>query len=153
VTVRDATPADLPEIFALVRELAEYEREPDAVVFDADEFAGNLFGDRAVAHALMAETDAGEVAGFAIWFETFSTWRGQSGIWLEDLFVRPDFRRFGLGRALLEELRRRTDGRVEWAVLDWNEPAQDFYRSIGAAPQDEWTTWRWERRPPVADGR
>jgi GNAT superfamily N-acetyltransferase len=144
--IRDATPDDLAEILAMVHELATYEREPDAVVYDADEFAAHLFGADAVARALIATTDDGAVAGFAVWFRTFSTWLGTSGIWLEDLFVRPEFRRFGYGRALLEELRTRTSGRVEWAVLDWNASAQEFYRSLGAAPQDEWTTWRWPPR-------
>jgi GNAT superfamily N-acetyltransferase len=144
--VRDATPDDLDEIIALVHELAAYEREPDAVVLEREVFAHNIFGADAVAHALIAETPAGETAGFAIWFRTFSTWLGTTGIWLEDLFVRPEHRRFGLGRELLAALRDRTDGRVEWAVLDWNTPAQDFYRSLGAAPQDEWTTWRWPPR-------
>jgi GNAT superfamily N-acetyltransferase len=146
MAVRDATPDDLTDILAMVRELAAYEREPDAVVFDADEVARNLFGPDRVAHALIAQTPAGDVAGFAIWFRTFSTWLGRSGIWLEDLFVRPEHRRFGLGRELLGALRSRTDGRIEWAVLDWNASAQEFYRSLGAAPQDAWTTWRW---PPV----
>ncbi len=111
-----------------------YEREPDAVVLEPDEFATHVFGTDAVARALIAEAPDGRVAGFAIWFRTFSTWLGTSGIWLEDLFVRPEYRRFGLGRALLDELRTRTTGRVEWAVLDWNEPAHAFYRSLGAAP-------------------
>jgi GNAT superfamily N-acetyltransferase len=144
--VRDAVPEDLPEILTLVRELATYEREPDAVVFEPDEFASHVFGPDAVARVLIAETPDGTVAGFAVWFRTFSTWLGRSGIWLEDLFVRSEYRRFGLGRALLETLRSRTTGRIEWSVLDWNTPAQDFYRDIGASPQDEWTTWRW---PPV----
>ena len=139
--------ADLPEILAMVRELAAYEREPDAVVLDPDEFAAHVFGTDAVARAFVAEAPDGRVAGFAIWFRTFSTWLGTSGIWLEDLYVRPEFRRFGLGRALLAELRTRTTGRVEWAVLDWNEPAHAFYRSLGAAPQADWTTWRWPPAP------
>ena len=143
MAVRDATPDDLAEILAMVRELAEYEREPDAVVLEPDEFARNVFGTDAVAHALIAETPGGEIAGFAIWFRTFSTWLGKTGIWLEDLFVRPQHRRSGVGRELLDALRTRTDGRVEWAVLDWNVLGHDFYRSLGATPQDEWTTWRW----------
>lgn len=141
--VRDAVPSDLPEILAMVRELAEYEREPDSVVFDAEEFASHVFGEDAVAHVLIAETGDGATAGFALWFRTFSTWLGRSGIWLEDLFVRPEHRRLGLGRSLLAELRARTQGRVEWAVLDWNTPAHEFYRSLGAFPLDDWTTWRW----------
>jgi GNAT superfamily N-acetyltransferase len=144
--VRDATPDDLDEIVAMVHELAHYEREPDAVVLDADEFARNVFGDDAVARVLIAETRDGAIAGFAVWFRTFSTWLGRSGIWLEDLFVRPEYRRFGLGRDLLDALRTRTEGRVEWAVLDWNVDAQAFYAALGAKPRDDWTTWRWPPR-------
>jgi GNAT superfamily N-acetyltransferase len=144
--VRDAAADDLPEILAMVRELATFEREPEAVAFDPDEFERNVFGNAAVAHVLIGETEGGDVAGFAVWFRTFSTWLGKSGIWLEDLFVRPAYRRSGLGRLLLDALRDRTDGRLEWAVLDWNTDAQQFYRSLGAAPQDAWTTWRWD--PP-----
>ena len=141
--VRDATPDDLDEILALVRELAEYERAPESVTFDREVFASHVFGDGAVAHALIAE-DNGTVAGFAVYFRTFSTWLGRDGIWLEDLFVRPAYRRGGAGRALLDEIRHRTGGRVEWSVLNWNTPAHDFYRTLGAAPLDEWTVWRWE---------
>jgi GNAT superfamily N-acetyltransferase len=140
--IREATPADLPEIYALVRELADYEREPESAVFDEDEFASHCFGPDAVARVLIAEHD-GAVTGMALYYRTFSTRLGRDGIWLEDLFVRPAFRRHGYGRALLNELRARTKGRVEWAVLDWNEPAHDFYRSIGAAPVEGWTIWRW----------
>lgn len=150
MTIRDATPGDLDEILDLVRELAEYEREPDAVVFDADEFAGHLFGTDAVACALIAvhdgegdDSDGGAVAGMALYYRTFSTWLGRDGIWLEDLFVRPEFRRHGYGRALLEALRARTAGRVEWAVLDWNASAHDFYRAIGADAIEGWSIWRW----------
>ncbi len=146
MTIRDATPGDLDEILALVRELAEYEREPDAVVFDPDEFAGHLFGTDAVARALIAVHDDGAVAGMALYYRTFSTWLGRDGIWLEDLFVRPEFRRHGYGRALLDALRARTAGRVEWAVLDWNTAAHDFYRAIGADAVEGWSIWRW---PPI----
>jgi GNAT superfamily N-acetyltransferase len=142
-TIRDARAADLPEILAMVRELAEYEREPGAVVFDAEEFARHLFGEHAVAQAVIAEHE-GAVAGLALYFRTFSTWLGRDGIWLEDLFVRPAYRRLGIGGALLDEMRRRTTGRVEWSVLDWNTPARDFYRARGAAPLEEWTIWRWQ---------
>jgi GNAT superfamily N-acetyltransferase len=143
MTIRDAARDDLGEILALVRELAEYEREPDAVVFDPDEFESHLFGPDPVARALLAMHDDGAVAGMALYYRTFSTWLGRDGIWLEDLFVRPAYRRHGYGRALLDALRGRTAGRVEWAVLDWNTPAHDFYRTIGAAPVDGWTIWRW----------
>ena len=145
MTIRDATAADLDEILALVRELAEYEREPDAVVFDRDEFAAHLFGPEPVARALIAEHD-GAVAGMALYYRTFSTWLGRDGIWLEDLFVRPRYRRHGYGRALLDGLRVRTEGRVEWSVLDWNADAHEFYRALDAAPIDGWTMWRWEKR-------
>ena len=146
MTIRDATADDLDEVLSLVRELADYEREPDAVVFDRDEFARHLFGADAVARALIVSHDDGSVAGMALYYRTFSTWLGRDGIWLEDLFVRPPYRRHGYGRALLDALRARTDGRVEWAVLDWNASAQDFYRAIGAEPVDGWTIWRW---PPL----
>lgn len=145
MTIRAATASDVDEILALVRELAEYEQEPDAVVFERDEFARHLFGPDAFVHTLIAEHD-GTVAGMALYYRTFSTWLGRDGIWLEDLFVRPSQRRHGYGRALLDALRARTTGRVEWAVLDWNEAAQAFYRSIGAAPVEGWTIWR---RPPL----
>lgn len=140
--LRDATPADLDEIVALVRELAEYEREPGAVVLDPEVFAAHVFGPEAVARVLIAEHD-GAIAGMACYYRTFSTWLGRDGIWLEDLFVRPRYRRHGYGRALLDALRERTSGRIEWAVLDWNEPAHSFYRTIGAAPVEGWTIWRW----------
>ncbi|HTL86971.1 MAG TPA: GNAT family N-acetyltransferase [Acidimicrobiia bacterium] len=140
--VCDAEPRDLDEILALVRALAEFEREPDAVVFDRDEFARHCFGDDPVARVLIANEEEA-VAGFALYYRTFSTWLGRDGIWLEDLFVRPEYRRKGCAQALLAELRRRTSGRVEWAVLDWNEPAHEFYRSIDATPVDGWTIWRW----------
>jgi GNAT superfamily N-acetyltransferase len=146
--IRDAERDDLDEILALVRELAEYEREPESVVFEREEFARHLFGVDPVARALIAE-HAGAVAGFALYYRTFSTWLGRDGIWLEDLFVRPRSRRLGLGRELLDALRVRTSGRVEWAVLDWNAPAHEFYRSIGAVPVDGWSIWRW---PSIASG-
>jgi len=145
--IRDARPDDLPELVALVRDLAAYERAGDEVVLDPDEFARHVFGPGAVARALIAEHD-GRVAGAAIFFRTFSTWLGRDGIWLEDLFVRPEYRRHGYGRALLDAVRARTTGRVDWAVLDWNTPAHDFYRTLGAAPLDEWTIWRWPPPPP-----
>jgi GNAT superfamily N-acetyltransferase len=141
MTVRPARPEDLDEILALVRELAEYERATDAVEFDRDEFVRHVFGEDAIASVLLAEHD-GAVAGYALYYRTFSTWLGRDGIWLEDLFVRPAYRRYGIGQELLNEVRARTTGRVEWAVLDWNELAQNFYRTAGAAPLDDWTVWR-----------
>ena len=143
VGVRDAVPGDLTEIMALIHELADYERAADEVAFDPAELERHLFGPSASAHVLMAEAADGSVAGMALWFPTFSTWLGRPGIWLEDLFVRPAHRGQGLGRALLEGVRARTQGRVEWAVLDWNEPAIGFYRSLGAEPVEGWTRYRW----------
>ncbi|MFZ5872089.1 MAG: GNAT family N-acetyltransferase [Actinomycetota bacterium] len=148
--VRPAAPDDVHAIDALVRELAVYEREPDAVEASPEDFAAALFGSDPRVHCHVAEVrlDDGdpEVVGMALWYVTFSTWRGRHGIWLEDLFVRPEHRGLGLGRALLEalaaECTARGWARLEWWVLDWNSPAHGFYRSLGAAPQDEWTVWR-----------
>lgn len=145
VTIRPAIPDDLEEVLDLVRELADYERLAGQVTFDAAAFGRHLFGPDPAAAVLLAEC-GGDVAGFALWFGTFSTFLGRPGIWLEDLFVRPAFRGRGIGRALLEDLRGRTDGRVEWAVLDWNEPAKDFYRTLGAVPMEGWQTFRWPPR-------
>lgn len=147
--IRAAVPEDVPTIDALVRELAAYEREPDAVVATPDAFRAALFGPNPRVHCHVAEIDGPggpEVVGFALWFVSFSTWRGRHGIWLEDLFVRPEQRRLGLGRALLEALAQvcveRGYRRLEWWVLDWNTSAHDFYRSLGAEPHTDWTTWR-----------
>ena len=144
--IRAATVDDLPVVVELVRELAVYEREPDAVVATADGFRTALFGPEPKVFCLVAEDTRGEVVGFAIWFCNFSTWLGVHGIYLEDLFVRPSARGAGHGLALLTELARiaveRGYGRVEWAVLDWNTPAQGFYAALGARPQDDWTGWR-----------
>jgi GNAT superfamily N-acetyltransferase len=143
VPIRAATEDDLPEIAALIRELADYERLAHEVAFDDDELRHHLFGPRPAASVLMAEAIDGAVTGFALWFPTFSTFLGKPGIWLEDLFVRPEHRGQGHGLALIQHLRTLTDGRVEWAVLDWNEPSIAFYRSLGAEPIDGWTRYRW----------
>lgn len=147
--VRGATEGDVAELDRLVRALAVYEREPHAVEGTADDLAAALFGPDPRLHAHVAEVDGPSgphVAGMALWFVSYSTWRGRHGIWLEDLFVAPEHRGLGLGRALLEALAAEcaTRGwtRLEWAVLDWNEPAQGFYRSLGAVAQEAWTTWR-----------
>jgi GNAT superfamily N-acetyltransferase len=143
--IRAARPADVPVLLALVRELAAYEREPDAVETTEPMLHAALFGDAPVASCHVAELD-GRVVGFALWYVTFSTWKGRPGLWLEDLFVRPAARGHGLGRALLQELAevcvQRGYARFEWWVLDWNVDAQGFYRSLGARPEDEWTVWR-----------
>jgi GNAT superfamily N-acetyltransferase len=129
----------------LVRDLATYERAADQVQLTPELLERALFGADPKAFAHVATVD-GEVAGFALWFLSFSTWLGRHGIYLEDLYVRPEHRGRGLGKALLAELAQvcveRGYGRLEWAVLDWNTPAIDFYRAHGAAPNDEWTVFR-----------
>jgi GNAT superfamily N-acetyltransferase len=144
--VRRARLDDVPVVVQLIKELAIYEREPDAVVATEQQYRDALFGPEPKAFCHVAEDDNGTVVGFAVWFLNFSTWLGTHGIYLEDLFVRPDARGAGHGRDLLTELARiaveRGYGRVEWAVLNWNEPAQGFYSSLGAKPQDDWTVWR-----------
>lgn len=144
--LRPANEADLDTIIELIRALAEYEREPDAVRLDREELRRHLFGPRPFAEVILAETAAGASAGFALFFHNFSTWEGRPGIYLEDLFVRPEHRGQGYGRALLAALARlaleRGCARLEWAVLDWNEPSIQFYRALGAVPMDEWTTYR-----------
>ncbi|MCW2572142.1 MAG: family acetyltransferase [Frankiales bacterium] len=143
--IRAATPADVPTILELIHGLAAYEREPDAVEATGPMISTALFGATAVASCHVAELD-GQVVGFALWYVTFSTWKGKPGLWLEDLFVRPEARGHGLGKALLQRLAavcvERGYARFEWWVLDWNVDAQGFYRSIGARPEDEWTVWR-----------
>jgi len=143
VPIRNATADDVEEIRLLIADLAEYERLAQEAVATADDLRTHLFGDDPAAHVLIAETDGGEVAGFVLWYRTFSTFMGRPGIWLEDLFVRPAFRGRGFGLALLAQLRTMTDGRVEWSVLDWNEPSIGFYRALGAEPVDGWTRYRW----------
>jgi GNAT superfamily N-acetyltransferase len=143
--IRPATQADLGTIEELIRALAEYERMADEVVMDGELLRQNLFGERPYAEVLIADVD-GEAAGFALFFHNFSTFVGRPGIYLEDLFVKPEHRGKGFGRALLKRLAEiaveRNCGRMEWAVLDWNEPAIGFYKSLGARPNDEWTVFR-----------
>ncbi|HLU56296.1 MAG TPA: GNAT family N-acetyltransferase [Pseudonocardia sp.] len=143
--IRPARPADVPTVVRLVHELAEYERSPELCTLTEEQLHAAVFGPDAVAGCHVAEAD-GEVVGCAIWFRNFSTWRGVPGIYLEDLFVRPSHRGRGLGKALLAALAaicaERGYGRLEWQVLDWNEPSIGFYKSLGAVPMDEWTTFR-----------
>ena len=145
LSIRSAEERDAGLILDFIRELAAYERLAHEVVATQDDIARALFGPQPRAFADIAEWD-GKPAGFALWFYNFSTFRGRHGIYLEDLFVRPEFRSRGLGKALLRHLARRcvAEGlpRLEWWVLDWNEPALRFYRSIGAVPMDEWTVQR-----------
>lgn len=144
--IRTATPADVPVIHAMVRELAEYEKALEEARATEEQLREALFGERPAAFAHIAETDEGEAVGFALWFLNFSTWRGVHGIYLEDLYVRPTSRGGGHGKALLRELARicveRGYERLEWSVLNWNTPSIDFYESLGARPQDEWTVYR-----------
>ncbi|MEV4993841.1 GNAT family N-acetyltransferase [Streptomyces niveus] len=144
--IRTATAADVPVIHAMIRELAAYEKAPDEARATEEQLREALFGERPAAYAHIAETDEGAVAGFALWFLNFSTWRGVHGIYLEDLYVRPELRGGGHGKALLTELARicveRGYERLEWSVLDWNEPSIQFYRALGARPQDGWTVFR-----------
>lgn len=143
--IRRATVADVPAILGLIRELAEFERELEAVVATEGDLRTFLFGSEPVAHCHVAQRD-GVVVGMALWYRTFSTWQGRPGLWLEDLYVQPHVRGEGIGTSLLVELARVavTNGwsRFEWWVLDWNTEAHGFYRSVGARPEDEWTVWR-----------
>lgn len=147
MNIRPAVRGDVPVILELVHALADYEREPDAVEATPDDLARALFPESGAAHTSchVAEVD-GEVVGMAVWFLTFSTWTGRNGIWLEDLFVLPEHRGTGLGKALLAALAQvcveRGLPRLEWTVLDWNTPSVEFYRSLGASALAEWTTQR-----------
>lgn len=143
IEVRPAGPEHVPEILRLVRQLAKYEREPDAVAATPEHLTAALFPSAGapLVHAQIAVCDD-SVVGIAIWFVSFSTWEGQHGIYLEDLFVEAEHRGRGVGRALLADLAgqatRRGYRRLEWSVLDWNEPARRFYRAIGAVEQTQW---------------
>jgi GNAT superfamily N-acetyltransferase len=146
--IRPAHVEDVPVILQLIRDLATYERAPDEVTATEEQLVDVLFGERLAAEVLLAFEGKSPV-GFAVYFYNFSTWLGRPGLYLEDLFVKPDKRGKGYGRALLIELakiaRERKCGRMEWAVLDWNEPAIKFYRALGAEPMHEWTVFRLAR--------
>ncbi len=143
--IRPATEDDVPLILSLVKELAEYERLSHEVVATEELLRNSLFGERPVAEVLVGHL-GDEPVGFALFFHNFSTFLGKPGIYLEDLYVRPEFRGAGIGRALLIHLARlaraRDCGRLEWSVLDWNEPAIGFYKRIGASPVSGWTVYR-----------
>jgi GNAT superfamily N-acetyltransferase len=145
LSTRPARPADVPLILALIKELAEYERLTHEVVATEESLHEHLFGPRPAAESLIGEVD-GQPAGFALFFTTFSTFLARPGLYLEDLFVRPAHRGVGLGTALLRRLAtvavERRCGRLEWSVLDWNEPAIGFYTRLGAKPMNEWTVYR-----------
>lgn len=145
LSIRSATPADISLIGQFIRDLAEYEKLAHEVRFDEAVMAQKLFGPRTFAEVLIGEIE-GTPQGFALFFHNFSTFEGRPGIYLEDLFVRPDARGSGLGKALLGKLAalavERDCARLEWSVLDWNTPAIDFYKALGARPMDEWTVYR-----------
>jgi GNAT superfamily N-acetyltransferase len=143
--IRRARPDDVPAIYQLIRDLAEYERALPAVTGTQEDLHASLFAPEPAVFAHVAEHE-GAVAGFALWFLNYSTWLGRHGIYLEDLYVRPELRGSGYGRQLLAALAalcvERGYGRLEWWVLDWNEPARGFYDKLGATPMDEWTVHR-----------
>lgn len=145
--LRDAHPEDVPAIVELIHELADYERAPGECHADASLLREHLFGTKPCVEAVVAERE-GLVKGFALFFHNYSTWLTRPGLYLEDLFVRPEARGLGIGKALLVRLAEiavaRGCGRMEWSVLTWNEPAIGFYRSLGAVPMDEWRTYRLE---------
>lgn len=145
ITLRPAVAADVPLVLELIRALGEYERLSHEVVATEADLHAQLFGPRPAAEVLIGELD-GHPAGFALFFHNFSTFLGKPGLYLEDVFVRPEHRGAGLGKALMAELARiaiaRGCGRFEWSVLDWNQPSIDFYRSLGAIGMDEWTVQR-----------
>ena len=145
VRIETATVHDVPLLLSLIRALAEYERMSDAVVATEASLRDSLFGTTPCAEAAIAHVDR-EAVGFALWFQNYSTFLAKPGLYLEDLFVLPDWRGRGVGAALLRHLARialeRDYGRMEWSVLNWNEPAIGFYRRIGAKPMGEWTVYR-----------
>jgi GNAT superfamily N-acetyltransferase len=143
--IKFATAGDAPIVLGFIRALAEYEKMPDAVEVDATTLESQLCAESPPFECLIA-MDSGDPVGFALLFHTYSTWRGKRGLWLEDLFVLPERRRRGIGKGLLDRVmtlaQERKCGRVEWSVLDWNQPAIDFYRSYGATLMTEWRICR-----------
>ena len=145
IFIRTATEKDMPAIFALIKELAEFEKLADQIKTTEAELGKTLFGKDKFVEILLADCD-GEIVGQALFFKNFSTFLGKPGIYLEDLYVKPEMRGQGIGKALLDKIiaiaKERNYGRVEWSVLDWNEPAIDFYKKIGAKPLNDWTIFR-----------
>lgn len=143
--IRLAEPEDVNDIHRLIYELAVYEKAPEAMVATVDQIKDSLFNDHPVAFCHVAEVD-GKIVGIALWFLNYSTWLGKPGIYLEDLFVQPEYRGNGLGKAFMKTLAKlcieRGYERFQWWVLDWNGPSIDFYKSLGAVPMDEWTVFR-----------
>lgn len=149
IEIRPATIDDAPAILAFINELAIYEKAEHEVRASVSDIRETLFGSQPQAHALMCSI-AGKAAGFAVYFYNYSTWLGRRGLYLEDLYISPEYRKQGGGRALLVHLarlaREQGCGRFEWSVLDWNSPAIEFYQSIGARAQEEWTTYRLDEK-------
>ncbi|NUQ81836.1 MAG: GNAT family N-acetyltransferase [Bacteroidetes bacterium] len=147
LTIRKAVPADAPHIVRLIKDLALYEKDPDAAVVTESDILRDAFSDHPVIHTIMADWN-GVPVGFALYFYNYSTWQGRKGLYLEDLYVDPPFRKLGIGKGLLIVLariaRKLGCGRVVWQVLDWNTPSIDFYESIGARHMSEWLTYRLE---------
>jgi GNAT superfamily N-acetyltransferase len=145
ITIAPVTPAEVSELLELIRELARFEKLEHEVVATTESLGHSLFGPQPAARALLVRCD-GEIAGYAIYFFTFSSFLGRAGIWLEDVYVRPPFRKRGLGRRLIEAVAcigvERGCGRFEWTALNWNKPALDFYRGLGARTMDEWVLLR-----------
>ena len=145
MNIRLATSKDAESIFELIRELAIYEKAEHEVMCSAAELRTNLFGPNTKAFAIIAEQD-NTVLAYAVYFYNYSTWLGKNGIYLEDVYVKPEYRKQGIGKAIIKYVARSAGkencGRLEWAVLDWNTPAIEFYESLGARPQDEWITYR-----------
>jgi GNAT superfamily N-acetyltransferase len=141
--IRPAVEADVPDLLAMIRELAVYEDLVDQVVITEDDLQRALFGPDAMVNDTVVDMGEGALAAHAMWYRTFSTFLGKTGIWLEDIYVRPDHRRHGHATALLHHLRQQTEGRLEWDVLEWNESAIDFYQRLGARPMAGWTRYRW----------
>jgi GNAT superfamily N-acetyltransferase len=143
--IRSAVPGDTPVICGLIRELAEYEKLTHQVVLEEHRFHEHLFGSQPCVEAILAE-ERDQVVGFALFFSNYSTFLGRPGIYLEDLYVKPEYRGAGHGRALLAEVARlavaRDCGRLEWAVLNWNQPSIEFYNRLGGEPLEGWTTYR-----------
>ncbi len=141
--IRPAEEGDLPELMTMIRELAEFESLSDLVVCTEVDLGRVLFGPEAFVRDVVVVAEDGKLAGHALWYPTFSTFLGQPGIWLEDIYVRPEYRRQGFAGALMAHLRSLTLGRIEWEVLDWNMGAVNFYQGIGALPMGGWVQYRW----------
>ena len=143
--IRLAKPEDIADIHRLIYELAVYEKAPEQMVATVDQINQSLFKDNPVAFAHVAEVD-GQIVGIALWFLNYSTWLGKPGIYLEDLFVQPEYRGHGIGKGFMKTLAQlcteRGYERFQWWVLDWNKPSIEFYKSLGAVPMDEWTVFR-----------